>query len=263
MKISFIGFGNMAKALAQGLLGDETNELRAASPSLPIGVNEQGIRTFSDNLAIVSDADIIILAVKPAQMTTVLSEISTQLPAHCLLISIVTGISLSWFATFSQAIAVVRAMPNIAAATGLSATPLIANKFATADQRQWAEQLFARIGIITWVKNEAEINRFTALSGSGPAYVFLLMEAMIKAATDLGMTEDIAKSFTLQTFKGAVRLACKSKLSLAELRNTVTSPAGTTAAAIEVLTKHGFDQLIHAAMLAACDRARQLGAQAQ
>ena len=262
MNISFIGFGNMANAIAHGLLGDEKNELRAASPSLPRGINEQGIKTYSDNLAIVSDADIIILAVKPAQMAAVLSEISPKLPAHCLLISIAAGINLSWFTTYTQTIAIVRAMPNIAAATGLSATPLMANEFVTPTQIQWAEKIFTRIGLTTWTKKETDIDLFTALSGSGPAYVFRLMEAMIKGASDLGMSADIAKSFTLQTFKGAVSLACENKLTLAELIHTVTSPAGTTAAATEVLTRHGFDQLIHAAIMAARDRARQLGAEA-
>ncbi len=259
MKISFIGFGNMAKAMAKGLLLDEKNELRAASPSLPIGINEHGIRTYPDNLAIVPDADIIILAVKPAQITSVITQISTKIPTQCLVISIATGIGLPWFAQQIPGIAIVRAMPNIAASIGKAATPLIANEFVTEKQKQWAKQLFTGIGLITWVQKEADIDSFTALSGSGPAYIFMFMEAMIKAAIALGITDDIAKSFALQTFDGALSLASESKLELIELRKMVTSPAGTTAAAIEVLTEHGFEELIYAAMKAAYDRARVLG----
>ena len=259
MKISFIGFGNMAKAMAKGLLRDKKNELRAASPSLATGINEEGIYTSPDNLAVIAGADIIILAVKPMQMAVVFEQISMQLPPHCLVISIATGKSLSWFANYSPGTAIVRAMPNLAAAIGKSATPLIANKFVTEEQKQWAEHVFTSIGLTTWAQKEADIDSFTALSGSGPAYIFMFMEAMIKAAIALGLSDDIAKSFALQTFDGALSLASESKLDLVQLRKMVTSPAGTTAAAIEVLTAHGFEEMIYAAMKAAHDRARVLG----
>ena len=259
MKISFIGFGNMAKAMSKGFLHDKNNQLRAAAPSLPIGINEDGIQTYSDNLAVISDADILILAVKPAQMSMVLAQISPNLPSKCLVISIASGIPLSWFETHRPNTAIIRAMPNIAAAIGKGATPLIANEFVSHQQKQWAEKLLTSIGIITWATTESDIDAFTALSGSGPAYVFLFMEAMIKSAIALGIPDDTAKSFTLQTFEGALSLARESTLDLAELRKTVTSPAGTTAAAIEVLTRHGFDKLIHDAMKAAYDRAKVLG----
>ena len=259
MNISFIGFGNMAKAMAKGLLRDKKNILRATAPSLATGTNENGIRTYSDNLAVIADADIIILAVKPAQVALVFAQISPSLPLHCLVISIATGISLPWFATHSPGTAVVRAMPNIAAAIGKSATPLIANPLVTSQQKQWTEQIFTCIGLTTWAKKEEDIDTFTALSGSGPAYIFLFMDAMITAAIKLGLPHEIAKSFTLQTVDGALSLATESKLDLVELRKMVTSPAGTTAAAIDVLTEHHFDKLIFTAMKAAHDRARVLG----
>lgn len=259
MNISFIGFGNMAKAMAKGLLLDGKNKLQASSPSLQTGINEDGIRTYCDNLAVIPEADIIILAVKPAQMALVFAQISTQLPSNCLVISIVTGISLPWFAKHSPKLAIVRAMPNIAAAIGKSATPLIANEFVTKQQKQWTEHIFSCIGLTTWVEKETDIDSFTALSGSGPAYIFMFMDAMIKAATTLGLTHEIATSFALQTFDGALSLANQKTLDLTELRNMVTSPAGTTAAALEVLTKHHFDEIIYTAMKAAYERARVLG----
>ena len=189
----------------------------------------------------------------------VLTQIRTILPPHCLIISVAAGLSLTWFANRSPNTAVLRAMPNIAASIGLSATPLIANEFVTETQKQCAEQIFTRLGLITWATKESDIDAFTALSGSGPAYIFMFMDAMIKAAIDLGLADDVAKSFTLQTFHGALNVASESKLNLVELRKKVTSPAGTTAAAIEVLTEHGFNDLIFDAMKAACERARALG----
>ena len=258
MKVSFIGFGNMAKAIAQGLLHHNDIELRAASPSSPIGIDENGIKTYRDNNAVLPDADVLILAVKPVHMADVLLSISTKIPPHCLLISVAAGLNLAWFAKHCKGAAIVRAMPNIAAAIGKSATPLIANECVTKAQKQRAEDIFTRIGLVSWTPNEADIDALTALSGSGPAYIFTFMEAMIQAAIRLGITEDIAESFALQTFVGAVSLVTESKLRIPQLRKKVISPAGSTAAALAVFTEHHFDELIFSAMKAASLRAKQL-----
>lgn len=260
MNISMIGFGNMAKAIAHGLSHEKTNVLEVASPSLPIGINEAGIKTNPSNLAITKSAEVLILAVKPAQMAAVLAEISPILPVHCLVISIAAGLKLDWLAErLRPGTAIVRAMPNIAAQVGQAATPLMANEWVTVLQKKETEQLFSSIGLSTWLNHECDIETFTALSGSGPAYVFFFMESMIRAAVELGLTEEIAKTFTLQTVKGALSLASASELSLADLRKKVTSPAGTTAAAIDVLIKQGLDELIAAAIQAAHERACSLG----
>ena len=124
-------------------------------------------------------------------------------------------------------------MPNTPASVGLAATPMIANEHTSSKQKQQAELIFSQIGITTWAKNEEDMDSFTALSGSGPAYVFLFMEAMIEAAVALGLNESIAKTFTFQTFNGALKLAQNSDLSLTQLRTKVTSPGGTTAAALD------------------------------
>ena len=260
MNISFIGFGHMAKALAHGLQLNPQNKIRAAAPSLSIEFNEDGIETTADNLAVIPDADILILAVKPTQMKSVLMQMTTiKLPANCLIISIASGLSLTWFETYLPDTAIVRAMPNIAASVGKSATPLIANAVVTPSQKQWAEQIFNAIGITTWLSEESMMDAFTALSGSGPAYVFLFLESLIAAAVTLGIEKSLAQSFTLQTVEGALRLATESKLSLAELRSTVTSPAGTTAAALAVFSAHDFINIIYQAIEAAKLRAQQLG----
>ena len=256
MKISIIGFGNMARAMATNLLHNKLIQLRVASPSLPTGINADGIETHSDNLAIIPDADVIILAVKPVQMARVLEQVRPALPLGCLVISVASGLNLASYALNRP---MIRAMPNIAAAVGQSATPLIANALVTAQHKKIADDIFTHMGITTWLDEESQLDALTALSGSGPAYVFLFMESMIKAAVELGLPKDVATSFTLQTVHGAVSLAMASQTRLDALRASVTSPAGTTAAAISVFMERGFDSLIHDAMVAAYERARQLG----
>lgn len=263
MKISFIGFGNMAKAIADGLLRDPQYHISAAAPSLTPGKDETGINTFDDNLAVLADADVVVLAVKPLQMNSVYQQIHPHLPKKTLVISIAAGIPLSWFAKSGVSFTpVVRAMPNIASALGLGATPLIANDGVSESQRQAAEQIFNMIGITTWVTNEDELNAYTALSGSGPAYVFLFMEGMIEAATSLGLEASSARRFALQTVNGALNLAEKSQTEIADLRRTVTSPNGTTAAALAAFETQGFKSIIKTAMQAAVKRAESLQSEA-
>ncbi|KTD33000.1 pyrroline-5-carboxylate reductase [Legionella nautarum] len=262
MKIHFIGFGNMAKAIAGSLATqDESVQIRASSPSLKTGKTPEGIITNANNLTGLQEADLVILAVKPAKMADVLAEIKAELPKSCLLISVAAGLSLSWLEQHCRPNqAIIRSMPNIAITVGKGATPLIANPFVSQKQKQDAEQLFQRSGIVSWATEEKEIDIFTALSGSGPAYVFLFLEAMINAAQHLGLSEEIAKTFALQTMTGALNLATHTKLEISELRKKVTSPAGTTAAAIDILQQQGFSELVLKAMEAAYERARELGA---
>jgi len=260
MNISFIGYGNMAQAIAHGLINEPNLALYASSPSLSSGQNKQGIITTPNNLEIVSNADVIILAIKPAKTKAVLDEIKQRIPKHCLIISVISGLNLNWLAQQTNPIiSIVRTMPNIAASVSQSATPLIANKNVTPNQKQQTQRIFEKIGIVTWITNEAQIDAYTALSGSGPAYVFLFMESMVNAAIKLGLDEKQALAFTKQTLKGALTLSAESNKSLHELRETVTSPAGTTAAALEVLNQGRFKDLIHSAIDAAHTRAQELG----
>ena len=256
MNISMIGFGNIAQAMAKGLIHNRDIQLRVASPSLPKGINPDGIETYSNNLEILPHADIIILAVKPTQMALVLQEIASDIPPNCLVISVASGLNLTWYALNRP---LIRAMPNIAAAIGQSATPLIANEWVTDKHAALAEQLFSNMGITTWLTDETHMDALTALSGSGPAYVFLFIESMIKAAISLNLPRDVATTFTLQTMQGALSLVNTQNKSPAELRAEVTSPAGTTAAAIQVFMDHGFEKIIQNAMQAACDRSIYLG----
>lgn len=257
MNIGFIGFGSMAKAIASGLLKNKKYKLFVAAPSLPIGMHNQ-LHTYNDNKEVIKKAEVIILAVKPAQMDIVLKEIRTELSSNCLLISVAAGLSLEWFAQRLDQQPLIRTMPNMPASIGIGATAMIANAYVSSEQRHWAEIIFATIGCSHWAPSEELIDSFTALSGSGPAYVFLFVEALVNAATALGLEHDVAKRFALQTCKGALQLAEHSDLSLSELRNQVTSPGGTTAAALNILHPQ-LEALLFSAMKAAKERAHELG----
>lgn len=258
MNLSFIGFGNLAKAIASGLATHSEYSLSASAPSLSIGVTKEGIKTHNDNKQIIHNAHIIILAVKPTVMRAVLHEIVPILPKGCLLLSVAAGLNFAWFASLcAHDQALIRSMPNTPAAIGLGATPLIANQWASSAQKECAEQIFATLGITCWANNEEDLDSFTALSGSGPAYVFYFMEALIKGAVALGLSEADARIFTLQTLKGTVALAEQSTLSMHELRAQVTSPKGTTAAAMTVLEPQ-FSELLESALKAAKIRALEL-----
>lgn len=258
MNISFIGFGSMAKAIICGLSNEQHHKLSASAPSLTRGINKSKIHTYYDNKEVIADAEVVILAVKPAQMDAVLKEITPTLPASCLLISVAAGLPLGWFATrCPKSQAVIRTMPNTPASIGLASTPMIANHHTTNEQKQKAEYIFSTIGFMHWVFNEEDMDTFTALSGSGPAYVFLFIEALVDAAVALGLDRPISEKFALQTCKGALKLAEQSDLSLSQLRTKVTSPGGTTAAALKVL-QFNLDKLILSAMAAAKARAHEL-----
>lgn len=259
MNISFIGFGHMAKALAQPLVNNQAYRLFATAPSLPIGINAQGIHTHFNNLAFLNDSNIIILAVKPAQMPAVLTQIKDHIPNNAIIISIAAGRQLNWIANCIQRdIALIRAMPNIAAAIGQSATPLFANSFVTDEQKAIVTTLFSSVGLTAWIDMEEDINAFTALSGSGCAYVLLFMEALVEGAHSIGLSNDIATSFALQTVLGTALLAKTTKKEFTDLRASVTSVSGTTAAAIATLTNLNFTAVMQQAMNAAYERAQQL-----
>lgn len=258
MNISFIGYGNIAKALIKGLVQQSSYSISAAAPSLPTGIND-GIHTYSNNKDAIKEAQIIILAVKPMQMDTVMKDIAPAIPAGCLLISVATGLNTDWFAARCPTpTAILRAMPNTPAAVGMSATPLFANANMTAEQKLHAERIFASIGITAWVDDESDIDSFTAVSGSGPAYVFLFIESMMQAAKQFGLPDSVARLFCLQTVSGACALAQHSDLELTQLRKNVTSPNGTTAAALKVLEPE-LPGLVLQAIEAARARAVEMG----
>ncbi len=259
MNISFIGYGKIAQSLINGWLHTNNYHFRAAAPSLKKTITAERIETTPNNLDVIQNADVIILAVKPAQMASVLAEISASIPRRCLLISVATGLNMAWFAKRTLPnTAVIRAMPNIAAAVKRSATPLIKNQYVNEHHHVIAEQLFNAIGITTWVQRETDIDIFTALSGSGPAYVFQFIQSMVTAAVNMGLDEKTATAFALETVSGAAALAVGSKRDLQQLTDQVTSKGGTTAAALHVFQDLQFSHIVEAAMKAAQNRAQEL-----
>lgn len=259
MKISIIGYGNMAKALCQGLLQHSTYEIQVAAPSLGIAQPEPRLSTHFENNAILSDAHAVILAVKPNHMASVLTEIQSHLSPASLVISVAAGLNLEWFNQHLPAkTPLVRAIPNLAAAHGQSATPLFANQWITATQKTLVTDLFQLCGQIAWVAHEQDLDSITALSGSGLAYLFLFVQAMCDGAIRLGLPKETATTFAVQTLIGAASLASVPQQTLLGLQQQVASKAGTTAAALEVFAQHELSETVLTAMRAAVTRSQNL-----
>ena len=220
-----------------------------------------GVETNPDNRAAAEAADVIVLAVKPQVIKSVAQDLAALVEKQRpLVITIAAGIreaSLrNWLGEQS---AIVRTMPNTPALVQSGATALYANANTSEDQRNIAETILRAVGIAIWVDDEAMMDAVTALSGSGPAYFFLFMEAMQKAGHELGLPEKTARLLTLQTAFGAAKIALESSDDVTTLRKRVTSPGGTTERAIQSLQDDGLETLVHKALKAAATRSRELG----
>ncbi len=267
LKIGFIGAGNMARSLIGGLIasGLPATNLWASAPDaqkLQTLANDFGIQTSTDNQAPIDQCEVIVLAVKPQMLKQVCQALR---PCHdCLYLSVAAGIptaSISrWLEQKSEAgsLAIIRAMPNTPALLQTGASALYANPHTSERQRESAEAIMRAVGLALWVDDEAQMDAVTALSGSGPAYHFLFMEAMICAAQELGLSEANARLLTVQTAFGAAKMALEIDEQPATLRRNVTSPGGTTERAIQTFQQGGFEKLVAAALSAARDRAREL-----
>lgn len=265
VRIAFVGAGNMAASIIGGLIesGHCASNISAADPfptSLERLAQVAPVTLCSDNAEAVAGADVVILAVKPQVMAEAAASIAGQIAASgALVISIAAGITIaSLEERLGQGTAVVRCMPNTPALVGCGASALFANKHVSAQQRQYAQEILAAVGIARWVPNEEALDAITALSGSGPAYFFLFMEAMIDAGCELGLDRDTASIMAMQTGLGAARMALASDVDLVELRRRVTSPAGTTERAVQTFEDQGLRELVNNAMQAASDRAVEM-----
>jgi pyrroline-5-carboxylate reductase len=264
-RISFIGGGNMARSIIGGLTsqGYSAGNLTASDPSadaLSALARDFGVRTTDRNADAVADAQVVILAVKPQVMKTVCLELASHLPPSCLVISIAAGIGCDslrqWLGAERH---IVRVMPNTPALVQTGASGLFAAAGVTEAEKILAEKLLGAVGTVAWVAEETLIDAVTAVSGSGPAYFFLLLEAMVDAGERQGLNRGTARELAVQTALGAARLAQNSgDLELAELRRRVTSPGGTTERAIATFEQQQFRQTVDAAMQACANRARQM-----
>ncbi len=221
---------------------------------------EYRVRPVNKNADLAAKAETIVLSVKPQNMTDALKSIKDVSKQKTLIISIAAGITASKIATVVGDLAIVRVMPNTPALIGQGASALFANNKAK-PMLDKAMAIFSAVGKAVVVEDEGLIDAVTAVSGSGPAYFFLLMEEMIKAGVELGLPKDVAKDLVLQTAKGAGLLAVeadKKGESPAELRRKVTSPGGTTEAALKIFTENKISEIISAALTKAHDRSKEL-----
>ena len=263
-KIVFIGGGNMASCLIGGMLanGIAREQVLVSEPGTDARQKLSqlhGIETTADNRAAAAQATLLVLAVKPQIMAAVTKELATALAHKPAVVSIAAGIPLAalenWLGT---EIALVRAMPNTPALVKSGATGLFANALLSEQQKQLVDQLFELVGYACWVEREALIDAVIAVSGSGPAYFFLVLEAMQKIGQELGLSKQTAEALSLHTAMGASRMALESDATAAELRQQVTSPGGTTQSAINSFEQQGLENTFRQAMTSAVDRAEQM-----
>ncbi|MCK4294984.1 MAG: pyrroline-5-carboxylate reductase [Planctomycetes bacterium] len=264
--IGFVGSGNMAEAMINGVL--KANVYRPGKvfvsdirpERLEYLREHYGVRTAEDNADLASSADLLVLSVKPQNMADALESIKDSVRPDALVISIAAGIRTADIAAVLGDLAIVRVMPNMPAWVDEAASVLFANEKAKT-RVEIARLIFLSVGEAEVVEDEGLIDAVTAVSGSGPAYFFLLMDRMIDAAVELGLPEDIARSLVLQTGKGATLMAEKAAEegeSPAELVRRVATPGGTTEAAFNVFTGGNFGPMVTAAIKKACERSHEL-----
>ncbi|OGO17360.1 MAG: pyrroline-5-carboxylate reductase [Chloroflexi bacterium RBG_16_48_8] len=265
LKIDFIGPGVMAEAMVKGLIeraGVSSDQILMSGPRvnrLEELSKTYGVLTTTDNRLSVKDADIVVIAVKPQTLDAALRDLPGALPEKAVVLSIVAGATLESLSQHLNHHAIMRAMPNTPAQIGKGITIWTATQQVTEEQRAHAKEILLALGEEIFVEEEDYLDMATALSGTGPAYVYLFMEALVDAGVHLGFPRRIAEKLVVQTILGSVAFYDHSTLHLARLRNQVTSPGGTSAAALYYLEKAGFRTALSRAIWAAYERSTQLG----
>ena len=268
--IGFIGSGNLAEALINGLIASE-----AASPGQILAADRVAerlvhlaetyeVKVCSKNFEVARSADIIFITVKPADVDGVLKEIAPEMTEDKLLISVAAGITTGRIIEslnsggIKRLVPVIRAMPNTPVIVRNGVTVITAGAGAGGEDIELAEKVFGAVGKVLFLEDESLMDAVTGLSGSGPAYIFLFMEALIEAGVKAGIPGEKALSMVLQTVAGSARLALESGKDLAELRRMVTSPGGTTAEGVKRLEDGGLKKIVKEAVIAAAKRSREL-----
>ena len=269
MKIAFIGGGNMGEAvlsvildrklsLPQDISVSDIKEIRCQHLE-----QQYGVVVMSDNQAVVGRGEVVVLAIKPQNLAEVMTELSGHLKSNQLVLSIIAGISIDTLCRGLNHNRVTRAMPNTPAQIGEGISVWTATAEVTEKQREWASSILGAIGKEIYVDDEKYIDMATAVSGSGPAYFFFFVEALVEAAVNIGLPRDVAQELVLQTMLGSGHLIQKSGEQPAELRRIVTTPGGTTAEALLELEKGGFSSLLRHAVSAAYNKAKRLETEQQ
>ena len=265
VSITFVGGGTMAEALIRGLLSKGLatgNQITASDPLQERRAHlseELGIRTCCSNVEAVAGAEIVVLAIKPQVLGEVLEELADQIDSRALLLTIVAGARIDTIRGALGTGAIVRIMPNTPGQIGEGISVWTATREVSPPQMERAREIVGALGEQVHVEDEEYLDMATALSGSGPAYVFYFAEALIDAGVHLGFSRAVARKLVLQTLRGSAAFAQKTGLHPAVLRNMVTSPGGTTAAGLYQLDKGGLRATVSRAVWAAYKRARYLG----
>jgi len=268
-KIAFIGSGAMAEAMISGLLRQKLarpENLRTSDTQIERVEElqkEYGVVPFTDNNLAAEQADVVVLSVKPQRLTEVLDNLKEAVPSNAVVLSIVAGATIDKISQGLKHNAVVRSMPNTPAQIGEGITVWIASPSVNESQKETARTILGALGEEVNVDDENYLDMATALSGTGPAYVFIFMEAMIDAGVHLGFSRRVSEELVVQTLRGSVdyyqAVNQKSSVHVAALKNQVTSPGGTTAEALYYLEKAGFRTAISRAIWAAYQRSLELG----
>ncbi len=265
MKIAFIGGGIMAEAIVGGVLASELTPPQDISVGEPVEgrrthlTKTHGVKTFSDNASAVKDVELVFLAVKPQSLPEVLPDLSKNLNSQHTVASIVAGATLDTLLSGLGCDAVVRVMPNTPAQIGAGMSVWTATDAVPQEMRTATGDILRTLGDEIYVPDEKLIDMSTALSASGPAYVFLFIEALIDAGVYLGMARDMARSLVLQTVLGSAQLVQDTGRHPAELKDMVTSPGGTTIAALRAMESSGFRAAVLDGVIAAYDKSQALG----
>jgi len=265
LRLAFIGGGNMASCLIGGLIADHVRPDNITVADHNAATLKQlrsrfGVNTEADNGAAIKHADVVVLAVKPQVLKSVAEELAALVQQQRpLIVSVAAGITSADLSRWlGDNVAVVRAMPNTPALVNSGATGLFANAQVSDVQRDTAESILRAVGLVVWVDNELQMDTVTALSGSGPAYFFRIMESLQAAAVKLGLSEETAQLLTLQTALGAAKMALESEDSVSRLREKVTSPGGTTEQGLGIMEQENIDDLLYLVLKAAQERSREL-----
>lgn len=261
-RFGFVGAGNMARALIGGV--SRTDSAIAAfdpdSAKLRALERDFGISVATSNGALAAENDIIVICVKPQTVSGIVPEMAAALEGtKKLVISVAAGVSNDDFTRWLGPTPLVRAMPNTPALIGAGITGMWANDLTTKEHRRAASELGACLGEVVWLASEEQLHAVTAISGSGPAYFFLVLEALAEGAEELGLDAELATRLVLETARGSLALQQHTDSDPAELREQVTSPGGTTAAALASLEEAGLRDIFKRALARAASRSRELG----
>ncbi len=265
MKIAFIGGGNMGEAMLSAILDKGLSAPQSIAVSDVAEARCQhleqkyGVVVMSDNRQAITRGDVVVLAIKPQNLVEVMAELRGQLNSAQLVLSIIAGARVNTLCLGLSHGSVVRAMPNTPAQIGEGITAWTATPEVTETQKGWASSILGAMGKEIYMDDEKYMDMVTAVSGSGPAYIFLMVESLVDAAVNIGLPQEVAQELVLQTLLGSGHFIQRSGKPPAELRRMVTSPGGTTAEALLQLEKGGFSDLIRQAVSAAYNKAKRLG----